>query len=108
MSHLGYIYGDEAKGVLDEAVLICETWWHLFEENAGKLDDVDYTLENVMRESSLGIPEIRILSPKIKVLFALMTGGRKLVGKRPQPLGELLLRGIIEQLTTGYRMHKKP
>lgn len=108
LSHFGYIHGDEAKSILDEAVLTCETWWHLFEENAGKLDDVDYTLETVMREISPGIPEISILSPKIKVLFALMTGGRKLVGKRPQSLGELLLRGIIEQLTTGYRMYTKP
>jgi hypothetical protein len=36
------------------------------------------------------------------------TTWRKLVGKRPQPLGGLLLRGIIEQLTTGYGMYKKP
>jgi glyoxylase-like metal-dependent hydrolase (beta-lactamase superfamily II) len=108
LSHFGYIYGDEAKSILDEAVLTCETWWQLFERNAAKLDDVDYMLEVVLKEIAPGIPEIRILSLKLKVLFGLMTGWRKLVRQRPQPIGELLLRGILEQLAKGYKTYKNP
>lgn len=107
LAHFGYINGDEAKHILDEALLVCETWWQLFDENADKLVDIDYMLETVMREINPGIPEIKILSLKLKVLFALMTGWRKLARKGYQPIGELLLRGILKQLATGYKAYKK-
>jgi glyoxylase-like metal-dependent hydrolase (beta-lactamase superfamily II) len=108
ISHFGYIYGDEAKTVLDEAVLTCETWWRLFEKNADKLDDVDYMFEAVMREIKLDIPEIRLLSLKLKLLYALMSGWGRLFRRRPRPIGELLLRRILEQLAAGYWAYEKP
>ena len=106
LSHFGHIYGDEAKSILDEAVLTFETWWKLFEENDDKLDDVDYMLEVVLDEIAPDVPEFRILSFKTKVLFGLMTGWSRLARKKPQHIGELLLRGVLEQLATGYRTHK--
>ena len=107
LAHFGYIYGEESKHILDEALLVYETWWQLFDENADKLEDINYIIETVMAKIKPGIPEIKILSLKLKVLFALMTGWQKLVRKGSQPLGVLLLRGILEQLATGYKTYKK-
>ena len=60
-----------------------------------------------MKEIALDFPEIRILSLKTRLLFGLMTRWRKLVRKRPQPIGELLLRATLELLATGYKTYKK-
>lgn len=108
LAHYGYIYGDEARSILDEAVSTCETWWQLFERNADKLDDAAYMVEAVMQEINPGTPEIRIISPKLKVLYGLMTGWSRLTGKTPPPLSSLLLRSILEQLAAGYRTYSGP
>jgi len=107
LAHFGYISGEESKQILDEALLTYETWWQLFDENADKLEDINYMIETVMTKIKPGIPEIKILSLKLKVLFALMTCWQKLVRKDPQPLGVFLLRGILQQLAAGYRAYKK-
>jgi hypothetical protein len=38
---------------------------------------------------------------------ALMTGWRELARKEHQPAGVLLLRGILKQLTAGYKTYQK-
>jgi len=105
LAHFGYIYGEESKQILDEAVRVYETWWRLFDENADKLQDINYMTERVIADIKPGIPEIKILSLKLKVLFSLMTGWQRLVRKPAQPLGELLLRGILKQLADGYKTY---
>lgn len=107
LAHFGYIYGDEAKHILDEALQVSETWWQLFDKNAEKLADIDYMLETVMGEINPGVPDIKMLSFKLKVLFALMTGWRKLARKGYQSVGVLLLRGILKQLAAGYKTYRK-
>jgi len=42
----------------------------------------------------------------MKTLFTLMMAGKKLVGKKPQPLSELLLLGLIDNLVNGYKVYK--
>jgi glyoxylase-like metal-dependent hydrolase (beta-lactamase superfamily II) len=106
LAHFGMIYGDEAKGILDEAVLTCDTWWRLFEENAGRLDDVDYLSEVIMREINPSLPDLTVLSLKIKLMLALATAWSKLVGKEPPAVGEVLLHEILGMLATGYRTYK--
>jgi len=106
LAHYGYIYGDEARSILDEAVSTCETWWQLFERNADKLNDAAYMLETVWKEINPGTPEIRIISPKLKVLYGLLTGWNRLTGKTPPPVSNLLLRSILEQLAAGYRTYE--
>lgn len=107
LAHFGYIHGAESKQILDEALQVHETWWQLFDENADKLGDINHMLETVMKVIKPSIPEIKILSLKLKVLFALMTGWQTLVRRKTQPIGVLLLRGILKQLATGYRIYKK-
>jgi glyoxylase-like metal-dependent hydrolase (beta-lactamase superfamily II) len=105
LAHFGYINGEESKHIMDEALLVYETWWQLFYENADKLDDINYMIEAVMAKIKPGNPDIEIISFKLKVLFALMSGWQKLVWKRTPSLGELLLRGILKQLADGYKTY---
>ena len=102
LAHFGYIYEDEAKSILDEAVSTFDTWWNLFKDNADKLDKPDHMLDVVLKEIAPDIPEFRIVSLKTKVLWGLLTGWRKLVRKRPQPMGEFLLGQLLVQLAAGY------
>jgi glyoxylase-like metal-dependent hydrolase (beta-lactamase superfamily II) len=108
LAHFGYIYGDEAKLILDEGLEVCDTWWQLFDKNAEKLDDIEYMIETIMQEISPDVPDIKILSLKLKVLFTLMTTWQKLARKKHQPVGVLLLHGILKQLAAGYKTYKKP
>ena len=106
LAHYGYIYGDEAKGILDESVTNYEQWWQLFEKNVDKLDDVDYMVEVVLKEMNPDFPDLEILSLKLKVLFGLMTGWSKLVRKSPQPIGGLL-RETLGDLITAYKTYSE-
>jgi glyoxylase-like metal-dependent hydrolase (beta-lactamase superfamily II) len=106
LAHFGYIYGDEARSILDEAVVTCDAWWQLFETNANRLDDADYMLEAVLEELHPGRFEPEILSLKLKVLYGLMTGWNRLTRKSPPPIRDLLLGEIIGMLATGYRTYK--
>jgi glyoxylase-like metal-dependent hydrolase (beta-lactamase superfamily II) len=106
LAHFGYIYGDEARSIPDEAVSTCDAWWQLFEKNADRLDDADYMLEVVLEELHPGRFEPQILSLKLKVLYGLMTGWNRLFRKSPPPIRDFLLGEIIGMLATGYRTYK--
>jgi len=106
LAHFGYIFGDEARGILDEAVSAYELWWGLFEENIDKLDDTSYMLSVISKEANLIYPEIKIVNPKLKALYSLMTGLKKLIRKRSKPVLELVLCQIIEGLVKGFKMYK--
>lgn len=45
LAHFGFIYGDEAKTILDESITNVDKWWNLFEENIEKLDNIDYMID---------------------------------------------------------------
>lgn len=107
MAHFGYIYGSEAKGILDEAVSTYETWWQLFERNADKLDDVDALLETVIDELDPEFEEFQIVSARLRIMYGLMTGVSRLMGKKPQPVGEFLMRSTLEWLVTGYKTYQQ-
>ena len=104
LAHFGFIYGDEARSILDEAVTTCDTWWQLFERNADKLDDADHLMEAIFREISPAPINPEIVSLKLRILAGLMTAGTRLFGKEPKPLFEYLLKGIIAWLAKGYNM----
>jgi glyoxylase-like metal-dependent hydrolase (beta-lactamase superfamily II) len=106
LAHFGYVYEDEAKSILDEAVLTWKAWWQLFAENADRLYDVDYLLEVVLREIALDVPDFRILSLSTKFRFGMTTIWSKLVRKRPRPIGESLLREVLEGLAMGYKTYE--
>jgi len=106
MAHFGYIYGDEAKHVLDEAVATCDTWWQVFDANADKLNDVDYMMEVVFKEINPAPIYPEILSVKLKILAGVMTAVTKILRKEPVPLYKHLMKGIVEWLAEGYKTYK--
>ncbi|MBA7644339.1 Hydroxyacylglutathione hydrolase [subsurface metagenome] len=81
IAHFGYIYGDEAKSILDEAVSVYEKWWNLYEENVDKLDDMDYMTKILLNENLLT---------------------RAGMGQFP----EMLIHGTITWLASGFRIYK--
>lgn len=107
MAHFGYLYGSEAKGVLDEALSTYETWWQLFENNEDKLDDVDALLETIVDEIDPEFAEMQLISSRLRMMYALMTGVSRLIGKKPQPVGEMLTRITLEWLVTGYKTYQQ-
>ena len=106
LAHFGYIYADEAKNILDEAASVYELWWGLFEDNIDKLDDTGYMSSIISKEASLTHPEIKILNPRLRALYSLMTGFKKLIGKEPHPIGERILCQLIQGLGQGFRIYK--
>ena len=104
LAHYGYIYGSEARTILDEAVATCDTWWDLYRRNADKLADSSFITSVVMRELNPEVPDISPVSFPLVVLFPLLMAWNKLVGKGPQAVISLLLKPTVEQLADGYRM----
>jgi glyoxylase-like metal-dependent hydrolase (beta-lactamase superfamily II) len=103
LAHFGYIYGNEAKDILDEAVASYEQWWKLFERNVDRLDDIDYMQQVTVREMGLVPPEMGILSLKLKLLNGLLVNWNKLTRKQPQSLGEYVLRESLRPLIETYK-----
>lgn len=68
--------------------------------------NISYMLSVISKEANLIYPEIKIVNPKLKALYSLMTGLKKLIGKRFKPVLELVLCQIIEGLVQGFRMYK--
>jgi glyoxylase-like metal-dependent hydrolase (beta-lactamase superfamily II) len=106
LAHFGYIYGDEAKHILDEAVAICDTWWEVFDNYSDKLDDTDFMMGIILKEINPTPADLEIVSLKLKILAGLMTAVSKLLRKQPKPLYQHLLKGIVEWLAKGYRTYK--
>jgi glyoxylase-like metal-dependent hydrolase (beta-lactamase superfamily II) len=59
MAHFCYIYGDEAKNILDEAITIYETWWQLFEKYNGRLGDTTFLREVILNEVQPDVPDMQ-------------------------------------------------
>jgi glyoxylase-like metal-dependent hydrolase (beta-lactamase superfamily II) len=106
LAHFGYIYDDEAKDILDESIETYERWWQLFERNVNKLDDIGYMKDVVIKEMNLVPEDHSIISLKLMFLFALLTGWKKLIGKEPLTVGELLFGNILGSLITAFRTYK--
>jgi glyoxylase-like metal-dependent hydrolase (beta-lactamase superfamily II) len=104
LAHYGAISGDEARTILDEAVETYETWWDLFDRNAGRLDDLDHMVATVMSEINPAVPPFDPVGLPLTVLFPVLMAWNRLRGKGPEAVTSLLLKPTIEQLAMGYRM----
>lgn len=107
LAHYGCIYGDEAKAILDESVATYEKWWQLFTRSTEKLDDTEYMLQVILEEMKLVPKNHEILSPNLKLLFGLVTGWSKLMGRKPQSIGQFLFRGLLQSLIVAYKTYEK-
>jgi len=108
LGHFGYIYGDEAQGLLDEATSTYETWWRILEENEDLLDVMDSLMDVILSETRLRLPRIRTVSPAFGVVLGLTSAWNRLIHGRNWSISKLLLPGLVELLVSGYRMCKGP
>jgi glyoxylase-like metal-dependent hydrolase (beta-lactamase superfamily II) len=106
LAHFGYICGDEAHSILDEAVTTYESWWELFEKNADKMDDVDYIHQLAMREMNVASTDLPIISPKLKLLYGLAVGWHKLIRRTPPAVSDFLSKAVIGMLVDGYKSYQ--
>jgi glyoxylase-like metal-dependent hydrolase (beta-lactamase superfamily II) len=88
LAHYGYIFGSEAKTILDEAVATCDTWWDLFDRNAARLDDTGFMVSAVMKDINPAIPDVHPVSLPLVVLFPLLMAWNRMLGKGPQAASE--------------------
>lgn len=104
LGHFGYIYSNEAKEILDEALSAYELWWNVFKDadNSGKLDDIDYITKSILDETGVIVPDLNLVSTKLKVGLKVLNGVRKLQGKKPLAVADVLLHEVAGWLITGY------
>jgi glyoxylase-like metal-dependent hydrolase (beta-lactamase superfamily II) len=106
LGHFGYIYSDEAKKILDESLIVYETWWNVFKEadETGKLDDVNYITESILNKTGVIVPDMSLVSTKLKVGLKVLNGVRKLQGKKPLRVADVLLHKVATWLINGYEI----
>jgi hypothetical protein len=78
----------------------------LYEDHADELDDTDYLAEAILSEIQPGIPDLAVISPKIKVMLGLARGWSRLVRRDPPIVGEIMLHEIVGMLADGYRTYR--
>ncbi|MFX1602139.1 MAG: MBL fold metallo-hydrolase [Promethearchaeota archaeon] len=106
LGHFGYVYGSEAKDILDESIATHNLWWGVLasaDEN-GKLDDISYLVQEIVKAAGVEFPHIELVSPKLKYGLKLMNGWRRLRRKAPLTAAEFLLKEVMTWLVTSYKI----
>ena len=105
LAHYGYFDGKDAQDFPNEAVTVLETWWDVFVESdkKGKLDDVTYMREAIVKKTNIVMPEIEIAKAPMRIMLSLMNTGRKIFGKGPIDVGNTQLEELITWLIKGYK-----
>jgi len=106
LGHFGYVYGDEAKDILDEAISTNDLWWGVLAsaDESGKLDDISYLVEEIVRAAQVEFPHIELVSPKLKYGLKMMNAWRRLTRRAQLTAAEFLLKEVMTWLVTGYKM----
>ena len=105
LAHYGCIEGKEAQDFPNDMIVAMETWWNVFveSEKKGKLDDVTYMRETIVKEASIVMPELEISKASMKIMLSIIDTGRKIIGKKPIDVGAMQLEGFINWLVKGYK-----
>jgi hypothetical protein len=105
LAHYGCLDGKEAKDFPNETISAYETWWNIFAESdkKGKLDDVTYMRETIIKRAGIEMPELEISKATMRFMLSLINTGKKIFGKKPIDVAEVQLEGFINWLVKGYR-----
>ncbi|MFX0115197.1 MAG: MBL fold metallo-hydrolase [Candidatus Hodarchaeota archaeon] len=108
LSHFGYIAGDEAQTILDEARMILDKTWGVFEtaEQEDKLADTKYIIELLMKELQPVFPDFKIEKFTMRFMLGLVGGVRKIIKKPPLVLSEILLADVLPWQIEAFRIAK--
>jgi glyoxylase-like metal-dependent hydrolase (beta-lactamase superfamily II) len=105
LAHFGCIYGSEAKSILDEAVETYTIWWQFYERHADRLGDTDYLLQAMRKEINPGIPAIRPVSFKTRVMLTLAMAAATVTGSKTAVIDKLAYGDTLKDLATGYKLY---
>lgn len=105
LAHYGCLEGDEARNFPNETVKAYEIWWNIFveSEKKGKLDDIRYMRETIIKEAGIQMPELEITKTSMRIVLSLINTGKKIFGKKPIDVAEVQLEGFIKWLAKGYK-----
>jgi glyoxylase-like metal-dependent hydrolase (beta-lactamase superfamily II) len=105
LAHYGCLDGKEAKDFPNETISAYETWWNIFAESdkKGKLDDVTYMRETIIKRAGIEMPELEISKATMRFMLSLINTGKKIFGKKPIDVAEVQLEGFINWLVKGYK-----
>jgi glyoxylase-like metal-dependent hydrolase (beta-lactamase superfamily II) len=109
LGHFGFIYGDEAKNILDESVSAFESWWNVYEDadRLGKLDDAEYIVGRLKTELNVQVPKYKLLKSGQRFMLGMMNALGGLIGRAPVKVGDILFRdNVAVWLAQGYRNYK--
>jgi glyoxylase-like metal-dependent hydrolase (beta-lactamase superfamily II) len=109
LAHYGCLEADKSRTFPDKALQTYETWWHIFEEadKRGKLDDLKYLKDSLLRETGTHYPELEISKPSTRIMLSLVNTAKKFFGKKPINVAEVQLEGIIGWLAEGYKGYQE-
>ena len=110
LAHFGCISEAKSVNFLDFALEQTNNWWAIYEEaeKVGKIRDYDYLTEKLLKESGLTLPDIELLSAKLRIGLKLMNGVRRIRGKKPILAAQVLIHNyMIPWLSRGYRIYKE-
>jgi glyoxylase-like metal-dependent hydrolase (beta-lactamase superfamily II) len=106
LAHFGPVRGDEAKAILDRAIVAYEQWWRVLEENEDRLDETGYLLDEILEKTGLALPPIETVSPVLGFVLGLMTAWNKLIHGKSWSVSKLFLPEVVEWQVEGYRTCK--
>ncbi|MFW9914513.1 MAG: MBL fold metallo-hydrolase [Candidatus Thorarchaeota archaeon] len=108
LSHFGYITGDEARTILDEARMILDQYWGIFEtaEQEDKLADIKYIIELLKQELQPVFPDLKVKKFMMRFMLGLIGGGRKIIRKPPLVLSEILLADVLAWQVEAFKIAK--
>ena len=96
--HFGCTTGEDARLGFDKSVEIFHQWWKLYEDNANRLDDLDFLLERMREKFNTQLPQVALISLSRRVMMKLMP---------PQKIRSIvektLVRNYLKWLASAYR-----
>ncbi len=110
LAHFGCIPKEKSVEFLDLVLEQTNLWWTIFEQadKAGKVKDYDYLVEVLLNDTGLELPQIEIISTKLRIGLKLLNGIRRIRGKESLPAGRVMMQDyIIPWLSSGYRIYKE-
>lgn len=109
LAHFGCLRGDEARRYPDEAAATVDSWLEVFADvdRAGRLDDLDYLVGELIGRLGLVLPHVELTKPHLELVLSLINLVRKPLGKPPVTVAQKQLEGIAGWLIKGYRGRRR-
>ena len=113
LTHYGLLKGKEAEEYIGNLRTVSKKWLSILEtaEKERKLDDIPYLIEAIFKETGLNKQlmantDLQLAKTPTKILVSLINPFRKILGKDPIVIADVLFSDFIEWTVRGYKMYK--